>query len=211
MYSANPRRAEDWNKGLPFLDTYRTTCIAPEPDVQRLLMFDRLDRRAARRLPTATPSSPRDPRRSSGRSFESFWRLRRSGRPDARRIRRPARGRALRLGSSSGILSSGIPLCSSQDFARVPPEFRRELAFANSWPFHFHHCGVKWCGLMPKSSRTRLDDTAESGSTRVSITVPNSDYNELRLVAKDKRVSVAWVVREAVTHYLRIRSPLFPR
>lgn len=37
-----------------------------------------------------------------------------------------------------------------------------------------------------------------------------ADYREIATIAGAKRVSVAWVVRDAVRSYLAARSPLFP-
>lgn len=44
---------------------------------------------------------------------------------------------------------------------------------------------------------------------RISITLPSEHHSELLLLAKDKRVSLAWVVREAVERYLDDQAPLF--
>ncbi len=49
------------------------------------------------------------------------------------------------------------------------------------------------------------------GPVRVSISFDPADYAEIRDIARDKRVSTAWVVREAVTSYLDARAPLFGR
>ncbi len=46
---------------------------------------------------------------------------------------------------------------------------------------------------------------------RVSVTFDGRDYDELQAIAEEKRVSVAWVVRDAVGSYLGERSPLFRR
>lgn len=43
-------------------------------------------------------------------------------------------------------------------------------------------------------------------SKRFSTSVPLDHYDELIKVADDKRVSVAWVVREAVEQYLAGRA-----
>jgi hypothetical protein len=53
-----------------------------------------------------------------------------------------------------------------------------------------------------------LSDPPEAGTTRVSISVPNDDYADLKKAALQKRVSVAWVVRDAVHEYLKNQSPL---
>ncbi len=50
-----------------------------------------------------------------------------------------------------------------------------------------------------------------SGPVRVSVSFDAIDYAEIKTIADDKRVSLAWVVREAVTTYLGARTPLFAR
>ena len=49
------------------------------------------------------------------------------------------------------------------------------------------------------------------GPVRVSVSVPSIDYAELKGIALSKRVSIAWVVREAVASYLEARAPLSAR
>ena len=46
---------------------------------------------------------------------------------------------------------------------------------------------------------------------RVSVSIKTEDYAELKDIAEDKRVSVAWVVRDAVADYLTARTPLLRR
>lgn len=45
--------------------------------------------------------------------------------------------------------------------------------------------------------------------TRASVTFPADLYAELERIAEEKRVSVAWVVRDAVEKYVEARYPLF--
>ena len=47
------------------------------------------------------------------------------------------------------------------------------------------------------------------GRQRVSVSFDTADYDELRRIAAEKRVSLAWVVRDAVAAYIYRRSPLF--
>lgn len=47
------------------------------------------------------------------------------------------------------------------------------------------------------------------GTQRVSVTLPRESYAELGRIAERKRVSIAWVVRDAVEQYLRAEAPLF--
>ena len=44
---------------------------------------------------------------------------------------------------------------------------------------------------------------------RVSVSFDAADYEELQRIAAAKRVSVAWVVRDAVAAYIFQRGPLF--
>ena len=44
---------------------------------------------------------------------------------------------------------------------------------------------------------------------RTSVTLPDDVQKTLELIAKDKKVSVAWVIRDAVDKYLADRWPLF--
>ena len=44
---------------------------------------------------------------------------------------------------------------------------------------------------------------------RVSVSFDAADYAAIKSIARDKRVSAAWVVREAVSSYLDMRAPLF--
>lgn len=49
------------------------------------------------------------------------------------------------------------------------------------------------------------------GPVRVSVSFDAEDYAEIKGIAKDMRVSAAWVVRDAVASYLDARAPLFAR
>jgi metal-responsive CopG/Arc/MetJ family transcriptional regulator len=50
---------------------------------------------------------------------------------------------------------------------------------------------------------------AANATTRVSVTFPAEHYAEMERIAKEKRVSIAWVVREAVQKYLEREPTLF--
>lgn len=54
-------------------------------------------------------------------------------------------------------------------------------------------------------------ETNADQAVRVSVSLDADDYADLKHIAKDKRVSLAWVVRDAVSDYLDARIPLFPR
>lgn len=52
-------------------------------------------------------------------------------------------------------------------------------------------------------------DVRMESTVRVSVTLDRSDYSEIKGIAKQKRVSIAWVVRDAIADYLHARAPLF--
>ena len=53
---------------------------------------------------------------------------------------------------------------------------------------------------------------AESGAAvRATISFPPEVYETLEAIAKQKKVSLAWVVREAAEQYLAEKWPLFAK
>ncbi len=56
----------------------------------------------------------------------------------------------------------------------------------------------------------KLDKSQVGKTVRASVSFPVSDYIELEHIAAKKRVSLAWVVRDAVlqylTHEVRVQS-----
>jgi len=51
--------------------------------------------------------------------------------------------------------------------------------------------------------------SSEKPTVRTTVSVPRQDYYELEVLAERKKVSVAWVVREAIDRYLHSEMPLF--
>lgn len=49
----------------------------------------------------------------------------------------------------------------------------------------------------------------EKKTVRMSVTVAEGDYRDIESIAQRKKVSVAWVIREAVERYLAREFPLF--
>ncbi|MGC9223656.1 MAG: CopG family transcriptional regulator [Terracidiphilus sp.] len=43
----------------------------------------------------------------------------------------------------------------------------------------------------------------------MSVTLPAQVYSSLEIIAKQKKVSVAWVIRDAAERYVAERWPLF--
>jgi predicted DNA-binding protein len=61
---------------------------------------------------------------------------------------------------------------------------------------------------MPKKIR-RTEKTKAEGPLRASITFPPELYQTLQDLAKRKKVSVAWLVRDAAEKYVAEMWPLF--
>jgi metal-responsive CopG/Arc/MetJ family transcriptional regulator len=57
-----------------------------------------------------------------------------------------------------------------------------------------------------KSKKARKD-TAKSA--RITVSLPRESYETVVRMAKNKRVSTSWVVRDAVETYLAADMPLF--
>jgi metal-responsive CopG/Arc/MetJ family transcriptional regulator len=51
----------------------------------------------------------------------------------------------------------------------------------------------------------------KEGTARASVTFPADLYAELAKIAEEKKVSVAWVVRDAAEKYVAAQYPLLPR
>jgi metal-responsive CopG/Arc/MetJ family transcriptional regulator len=50
-----------------------------------------------------------------------------------------------------------------------------------------------------------------ASTVRVSISFPPDIYQTLEAIARQKKVSLAWVVREAAENYIAERWPLFAK
>ena len=79
-----------------------------------------------------------------------------------------------------------------------------------------HHYGVAWCKTycryLSMASITRpQDQKSKQAAPRASITFPPDLYQTLEAIAKSKKVSVAWVVRDAAEKYVADQWPLFER
>jgi predicted transcriptional regulator len=46
-------------------------------------------------------------------------------------------------------------------------------------------------------------------TVRTTVSLPSDDHADLERIAEGKKVSVAWVVREAIDRYLSAEAPLF--
>jgi len=62
---------------------------------------------------------------------------------------------------------------------------------------------------MSAKSKSIIPVTDTSKTTRASISFPTPVYEELERIAEAKKVSLAWVVREAAEKYVEDQWPLF--
>jgi metal-responsive CopG/Arc/MetJ family transcriptional regulator len=57
----------------------------------------------------------------------------------------------------------------------------------------------------------RHDSGVHERTIRASISFPEEQYQVLERIAAENKVSLAWVVRDAVDGYLKSRWPLLPQ
>jgi metal-responsive CopG/Arc/MetJ family transcriptional regulator len=62
---------------------------------------------------------------------------------------------------------------------------------------------------MDNKPKPRLQSKAASKSVRASVTFSAELYSDLERIAEQKKVSVAWVVRDAAEKYVAEQYPLF--
>lgn len=60
-----------------------------------------------------------------------------------------------------------------------------------------------------RSPSTSATDRPKASGTRITITLPPEHYEHVLWMAKNKRVSASWIVRDAVAKYLAEDMPLF--
>ena len=54
-----------------------------------------------------------------------------------------------------------------------------------------------------------VQKTKSEPTTRTSVTFPSEVYMSLEIIAKQKKVSTAWVIRDAAEKYVSGQWPLF--
>jgi predicted DNA-binding ribbon-helix-helix protein len=59
------------------------------------------------------------------------------------------------------------------------------------------------------AKRKRKSQSVEGASVRATIRFPSELYKTLEGIAREKKVSLAWVVREAGEQYIAEKWPLF--
>jgi predicted DNA-binding protein len=65
--------------------------------------------------------------------------------------------------------------------------------------------------MAKKASNTTMKPATPPSAVRASISFPPDVYENLEVIAKQKKVSLAWVVREAAEQYLADKWPLFSK
>jgi metal-responsive CopG/Arc/MetJ family transcriptional regulator len=63
--------------------------------------------------------------------------------------------------------------------------------------------------MKTKEGARRKEKLQNNAAVRASISFPPDVYRVLEGIAKEKKVSLAWVVREATEQYLAQKWPLF--
>ena len=66
--------------------------------------------------------------------------------------------------------------------------------------------GPTWCNMVKKWAAKKKDSS--KAAVRASISSPPDMYETLESVAREKKVSLAWVVREAAEQYIGSKWPL---
>lgn len=61
-----------------------------------------------------------------------------------------------------------------------------------------------------RTQAKRHDNGAHERTVRASISFPEEQYLVLERIAAENKVSLAWVVRDAIDDYLKSRWPLLP-
>jgi hypothetical protein len=74
-----------------------------------------------------------------------------------------------------------------------------------------HLSGVLWYkrGAFVMSKVQKIDESVET--VRTSVTLSKTDCEQIGRIVDQKKVSIAWVMRDSVEHYLAANVPLFHR
>lgn len=72
-----------------------------------------------------------------------------------------------------------------------------------------HLSGAIWCNYMKVMANINQSEMPKGKTSRASVSFPAELYLELEKLAKQKKVSVAWIVRDAAEKYVASEYPLF--
>jgi hypothetical protein len=74
----------------------------------------------------------------------------------------------------------------------------------------YYESAPRWCKVVQRKQREVMPIKTKSEPTaRTSVTFPVEVYASLGIIAKQKKVSTAWVIREAAERYVADQWPLF--
>ncbi len=68
-----------------------------------------------------------------------------------------------------------------------------------------------WQAIMATKAKRPAKSKTEPKTLRASVSFPRELYVTLERIAKEKKVSVAWIVRDAAEKYVGEQWPLFKR
>jgi hypothetical protein len=63
--------------------------------------------------------------------------------------------------------------------------------------------------MKPRNEHPRKIKAQNAAQVRATISFPPDIYESLEMIAREKKVSLAWVVRDAAEKYISDRWPLF--
>lgn len=62
---------------------------------------------------------------------------------------------------------------------------------------------TKWCKVVHNMNMSQRPLSDSEQTVRISISIPKDIYLELEKISVEKKVSLAWVVRESIDNYLK--------
>jgi metal-responsive CopG/Arc/MetJ family transcriptional regulator len=63
---------------------------------------------------------------------------------------------------------------------------------------------------MREKASPRATPGQQSNGTRITVSIPQQDYDAVLRMAKEKKVSASWIVRDAVEKYIKGEAPSPP-
>jgi len=60
---------------------------------------------------------------------------------------------------------------------------------------------------MRKKASPRTTPGQRSNGTRITVSIPPQDYDVVLRMAREKKVSASWIVRDAVEKYIQVETP----
>jgi hypothetical protein len=93
---------------------------------------------------------------------------------------------------------------------RIFPPIRLIFSYNQVWQFRTRFSESTWCNVVQVSGPHPMAQKPKSEpSTRMSVTLSADTHASLEIIAKQKKVSLAWVMRDAAEKYVADQWPLF--